>query len=107
MSEVDEVIGQLRSQATRMRDLADRMRAIRAEHTASDGAVTVAVDCSGGPVDMRFSSAISRMRPSTLEAAVVEAARQAAAAAFAELMDLIDAANAGEHLVAVTAADKD
>jgi DNA-binding protein YbaB len=107
MSEVDDVLGRLTAQATRMRELADRMSAIRAEGTSADGAVTVVVDAHGAPVDVRLSSVISRMTSAQVEAAVVQAARDAAAQAFTQLLDVVDAASAGTDLVRIATARQD
>ena len=93
VSVMDELVARTERQLERMRDLGDRMAAVRARETSPDGAVTVEVDGNGALLDLIFSPLVNRLTPAEFEQVVVSTARSAAARAFAQRGDLVAAFN--------------
>lgn len=93
MSDVSGAVDELRSYAGRMRELSDRMRAIRVEETSPDGSVTVVVDGEGRLVDIRLSHSVSRLTSTQFGQRLVDAAHAAARRAMAEQSALVAAFN--------------
>ncbi|HLS76879.1 MAG TPA: YbaB/EbfC family nucleoid-associated protein [Nocardia sp.] len=93
MSAMDELEDRVRRQLDRIRDLGDRMTAVRAQASSPGGEVTVVVDGDGALRDLRFSEGIRRLGPAEFERMVVETAARAAAEAFTERADLVNAFN--------------
>ncbi|MEU8896850.1 YbaB/EbfC family nucleoid-associated protein [Nocardia sp. NPDC048505] len=86
---MDEIEARAQRALNRLRDLGDEMKKVRGRESSEDGAVTVEVDGNGALVDLRFTSAVSRMSPSEFEQAVVGTARRAAAIAMGRMGELI------------------
>ncbi|MBF4995721.1 YbaB/EbfC family nucleoid-associated protein [Nocardia sp. BSTN01] len=93
VSVMDELVARTERQLERMRDLGDRMAAVRARETSPDGAVTVEVDGNGALLDLIFSPLVNRLTPVEFEQLVVSTARSAAARAFARRGELVAAFN--------------
>ncbi|MBF6171403.1 YbaB/EbfC family DNA-binding protein [Nocardia blacklockiae] len=90
---MDELIARVQKQLYRLRDLDDAMKGVRASATSADGAITVAVDGNGAPVEMSFTGGISKLSPEEFERELVGTARAAAVQAFSERADLVTAFN--------------
>lgn len=95
-SDIETDLSRLRDHAEQLNLLADRLQGIRAEESSPDGTVTVLVDGTGAPVDIRLSPAIARLSPREFGRILVTTAERAAWRAFAECGDLITAFTTGE-----------
>ncbi|WP_024800374.1 YbaB/EbfC family nucleoid-associated protein [Nocardia sp. BMG51109] len=91
---MDELIARVQGQLNRIQDLGDSLNGIEVTETSPDGAVTVTVDGSATLLDLRFTEAIRQMTPDEFESALVGTARAAAARAFGEQAELVEAFNA-------------
>ncbi|MEV6135819.1 YbaB/EbfC family nucleoid-associated protein [Nocardia sp. NPDC051990] len=91
---MDEIEARAHRQLHRMRELGERMAAIRVRETSTDGAITAEVDGNGALCDLVFTTTVSRMSPRDFEQLLVATAAQAAARAFAERAELVNAFNA-------------
>lgn len=90
---MDELEDRVRRRLNQMRDLADKMTAVRARETSPDGVVTVVVDGNGALVDLELSTGVAKLAPAEFEKVLVGTAGQAARRAFAERADLVVAFN--------------
>ncbi|MET8650202.1 YbaB/EbfC family nucleoid-associated protein [Nocardia aurea] len=90
---MDALEARVRGQLDRIRDLGERMAAIRVRETSADAAVTAVVDGNGALCDLELSGAIARMSPAEFEQVVVNTAARAAQRAFAERGELVAAFN--------------
>ncbi len=90
---MDELEDSVRRRLYRMRDLGDRMAAVRARETSPDEMITVEVDGNGALLSLELSESISRLSPAEFESALVHAAMAAARRAFTERGDLINEFN--------------
>ncbi|WP_245545707.1 YbaB/EbfC family nucleoid-associated protein [Nocardia higoensis] len=91
---MDELVANAQHRLERMRELGDRMSAVRVRQSSADGAVTVTVDGNGAMLDLVLTSAVSRWTPEQFDEAVVGTARLAAAQAFARRGELVSEFNA-------------
>ncbi|WP_327101010.1 YbaB/EbfC family nucleoid-associated protein [Nocardia vinacea] len=90
---MDELMAAVRQRLYRIRDLTDDMAGVRAEETASNGSITVAVDGNGTLLDLRFSQAVSSMSPTEFESVLVATAAAAVRSAFERRGELVTAFN--------------
>lgn len=90
---MDELEDRVRRQLGRIRDLGDRMSAVRARESSPGGEVTVVVDGNGALCDLEFTDAIRRLTPVEFDRLVVDTAARAAQRAFAERGELVIAFN--------------
>lgn len=96
---MDDLMAAARGRVDRLRELGERMSAVRVRECSPDAAVTVTVDGNGALVDLVLTPAVSRWTPEEFDEAVVGTARRAAALAFArrgELVTEFNEANGGE-----------
>lgn len=92
---IDDWVEGMRGRADRLQALRDRVDRIRVTETSANGAVTVTVDATGGPVDVRFTDRAAAVRPeelgplvmATLNAARARIAGEVRAATEAEVGD--------------------
>ncbi|WP_431953534.1 YbaB/EbfC family nucleoid-associated protein [Nocardia lijiangensis] len=90
---MDEIEARAREQLHRMRELGERMAAVRVRHTSEDGVIAVTVDGNGALCDLEFTSAVARYTPGEFERILVATAGHAAALAFTQRGDLVTAFN--------------
>ena len=90
---MDELEDRVRRQLDRIRDLGERMTAVRVRETSRGGEVTVVVDGNGALRDLEFTDAIARLTPVEFDRLVVDTAARAAQRAFAERGELVNAFN--------------
>ncbi|MEU7764899.1 YbaB/EbfC family nucleoid-associated protein [Nocardia sp. NPDC049190] len=81
---MDALEARAHRQLERLRDLADRMAAVRVRETSTDGAVTAVVDGNGALVDLELSGRIAELSPAEFEQTLVSTTASAARRAFAE-----------------------
>lgn len=86
---MDQLVARAQRNLDRMRDLGDRMAAIRVTETSPDGAVTVTVDGTGALLDLELGAAIRDWTPARFDEVVVGTAQRAVAAAFARHAELV------------------
>nr|WP_147459287.1 YbaB/EbfC family nucleoid-associated protein [Saccharothrix variisporea] len=92
---IDDWVEGMRSRADRLQALRDQVEQVRVSETSANGAVTVTVDSSGSPVDVRFTERAAAVRPeelgplfmSTLAVARARIAGEVRAATEAQLGD--------------------
>ena len=63
---VDDWVEGMRSRADRLQALRDQVERVRVTETSANGAVTVTVDSTGSPVDVRFTERAAGVRPEEL-----------------------------------------
>ncbi|WP_245550782.1 YbaB/EbfC family nucleoid-associated protein [Nocardia paucivorans] len=90
---MDELEARVHRSLERMRDLADKMTAVRVRESSPDGVVTVVVDGNGALVDLELSTGVAKLSPAEFEQVLVGTAGRAAQRAFAERADLVVAFN--------------
>lgn len=90
---MDELEDSVRRRLYRMRDLGDRMAAVRARETSPDEMISAEVDGNGALLNLELSESISRLSPAEFESALVEVVMAAARRAFTERADLINEFN--------------
>ncbi|WP_040774458.1 YbaB/EbfC family nucleoid-associated protein [Nocardia pneumoniae] len=90
---MDALEARVHRQLERLRDLADRMAAVRVRETSTDGAVTAVVDGNGALVDLQLSNRIAELSPAEFEQILVSTAAAAAHRAFAERGALVTGFN--------------
>lgn len=90
---MDELEARANRALDRLRDLTDRMNAVRARKASSDGVVTVEVDGNGALRDLVLTAGIAKLSPKEFEQVLVSTAAEAARAAFAERADLVTTFN--------------
>ncbi|MGY1948874.1 YbaB/EbfC family nucleoid-associated protein [Nocardia asiatica] len=77
-NQVDHILDALAEQRTHLRQVRERLSAVRCTAESADKLVGVTVDTAGVPVDVRFAPAALRRTPEQLGRAVTEACQEAA-----------------------------
>ncbi|WP_442023369.1 YbaB/EbfC family nucleoid-associated protein [Nocardia sp. 2YAB30] len=90
---MDALEARVHRQLERMRELADRMAAVRVRETSADGVVTAVVDGNGALVDLELSDGVAELSPTDFEQTLVSTAASAARRAFAERGALVTGFN--------------
>lgn len=99
---MDELMARVDRQLTMMRDLADKLKAVRGTAVSEDGTVTVTVDGNGAMLDLRLSEDIEGLSAREFGNLVTSTAAQAAREAFgkrgAMVTDFNEAIAENSHL---------
>ncbi|WP_405179635.1 YbaB/EbfC family nucleoid-associated protein [Nocardia sp. NBC_01377] len=90
---MDELVAAAQRRVDRIRELGERMSAVRVRESSPDGVVTVTVDGNGALLDLVLTSEVNRWTPEQFDEAIVGTARRAAGLAFARCGDLVTGFN--------------